>query len=173
MTSLGIELLEINTQVELLEEYNGHLTKKKENIANDIKRLIIVNDELKREIETKTQLNEIRIHKKVKENKSEEINKLETNLQTIIKNVTELEGRVENEIGKIRMFSPEILKLNIELRHKENKKENVLESVECKFKLGEELKNRLEEWRRIYRDTKEKVINIFKIRFLNKLQIII
>jgi len=60
-----------------------------------------LNDDLKREIEAKNQLNEIRVQKKVKENNSEEIQKLDLHLQSVIANIVELEAKIANEIEKI------------------------------------------------------------------------
>ena len=67
------EILNVNTDKELLELQNEFLTNKKEQAIIERKKLINQNDELKHEIEAKTQLNEIRIQKKMKDNHSEEL----------------------------------------------------------------------------------------------------
>jgi hypothetical protein len=156
----GIEkdILEMNSQVEGLNIVNEYLVKKKEDVIAERKKLINLNDELKREIEAKTQLNEIRIQKKVKENNSEEIQKLECHLQGVINNITELEGKIGIEIEKTRMFSAEIIKLNIDLRHKEERRESVIESVDSKLKELTELKDHLEKMKTQHLQIKDKVI---------------
>lgn len=151
------ELCEVNTAVESLELVNDYLVKKKDDIVNDRKRLIHANDDLRREIEAKNQLNEIRVQKKVKENNSEEIQKLEVHLQGVIKNISELEGKIEYEIEKIKMFSTEIIKLNIDLRHKEENRESIIEIVDNKLRELSGLKDRLEELKSEHALLREKV----------------
>lgn len=151
------EICEVNTQVEVLDLANEYIVKKKEDVVSERKKLIGLNDDLKREIEAKMQLNEIRIQKKVKENNSEEIQKLEAHLQGVIKNISELEGKIQYEIEKSRMFSAEIIKLNLDLKHKEEKREIVTESADNKFKELEGLKDKLEELKREHYEIKEKV----------------
>ena len=152
------EILEMNSQVEGLNIVNEYLVKKKEDVVSERKKLINLNDELKREIEAKTQLNEIRIQKKVKENNSEEIQKLESHLQGVINNITELEAKIGIEVEKTRMFSAEIIKLNIDLRHKEDRRETVIESVDSKLKELTELKDHLEKLKTQHLQIKDKVI---------------
>lgn len=151
------EILEINTHVESLDVVNEYLIKKKENIISERKKLINLNDELKREIESKTQLNEIRIQKKVKENNSEEISKLEAHLQGVVNNITELESKISKEIDRVKVFSTDIIRLNIDLRHKEERREVVIESVDSKLKELSELKDDLEKLKTQHNQIKDKV----------------
>jgi hypothetical protein len=157
--SIEKEILDINTHVESLDIVNEYLIKKKETVINERKKLINLNDELKREIEAKTQLNEIRIQKKVKENNSEDISKLEAHLQGVINNITELEGKISTEVEKIRVFSTDIIRLNIDLRHKEERRETVIESVDTKLKELSELKDVLEKLKSQHNQIKDKVKN--------------
>jgi hypothetical protein len=152
------ELLEINSQVESLQMVNDFFGNKKEEVIAHRKKLINTNDELKKEIEAKTQLNEIRIQKKVKENNSEEIQKLQTHLNGVIKNITDLEKKNEIETDKIRMFSLEIIKLKIELKHKEEKSEQVISSVDTKYKELSSLKDTYENVKKEHIEIKDKVI---------------
>ena len=84
------QFLSLTSQVEVFEMANESLIKKKEEVIANRKKLINQNDELKREIESKNQLNEIRIQKKVKDNNSEEIQKLELHLQSIKDTIAEV-----------------------------------------------------------------------------------
>lgn len=119
-------LLSLNSQVEILEMANESLVKKKEDVISNRKKLINQNDELRREIESKNQLNEIRIQKKVKDNNSEEIQKLEIHLQSIkdtiaevnVSYLTEHQDKINKEIDKTKLFSLEIIKLNLDLNIK-------------------------------------------------------
>ena len=119
--------------------------------------MINLNDELKREIEAKTQLNEIRIQKKVKENNSEEISKLEAHLQGVVNNITELESKISTEIDRVKVFSTDIIRLNIDLRHKEERREVVIESVDSKLKELSELKDNLEKLKSQHNHIKDTV----------------
>ena len=120
-----------------------------------------MNDDLKREIEAKNQLNEIRVQKKVKENNSEEIQKLESHLQSVIKNISELEGKIDYEIKKTKMSTHEIIKLNIDLKHKEEKKDLIIKSVDTRIKDLEVLKDHLEILKKEHFMLKEAVNYIF------------
>ncbi len=150
-------IMEGNNDCEVLDAGNEYMNKKKEDVINERKRLINLNDELRREIEAKKQISDIRIQKKVKENNSEEIKNLENHLQGVIKNIGKLEGKVEKEIEKIRIFSAEIIKLNIELRHKEEKKEEVIVKVDEQYKDIQELNDKNEGLKATHVVLKEKV----------------
>ncbi len=88
------QLLDLTSKVEVLEMSNDHLIKKKEEVISIRKKLINQNDELKREIESKNAVNELRIQRKVKENNSEEIQKLEAHLQSIKDTIAEVNVRL-------------------------------------------------------------------------------
>ena len=151
------ELLEVNTQVEGLDIVNEFLVDKKEKIVAERKKLIQTNDDLRREIEAKSQLNDIRIQKKVKENNSEEILKLESHLQGVIKNINDLESKISTEVDKTKMFSLEIIRLNLDLKYKEEKRETVIDSVDRKLKDLSELKDHLETLKTQHYEIKYKV----------------
>jgi hypothetical protein len=90
LEKLETELLSLNSHVEVLEHSNDYLLKKKEEVILNRKKLINQNDELKREIENKNQVNQVRIQRKVLDNNSEEIQKLETHLLSVKDTIAEL-----------------------------------------------------------------------------------
>jgi len=160
-------IFEVNTKVEGLEIVNEFLIKKKEDVIAERKKLVNTNEDLKREIEAKQQLNELRIQKKVKENNSEEIQKLQNHLNGVIKNISDLEGKIQNEIEKIKMFTTEIIKLNLEIKFKEDKKNMIVESVDIRLRALEELKKQLEELKKEHAFLKDKVKKIEMMLKLN------
>jgi len=113
---------------------------------------------LKREIESKNQLNDARIQKKVKDNNSEEILKLETHLASILQNIRDYEQKLDLEKTKSREFHIEIIKLNIELRDKNELRQHTVEMVDEKLKAQEEYKGESEDLKIKLRDTKEKMV---------------
>lgn len=143
--------------MEQLDITNEFLVKKKEEVIVARKKVIGLNDDLKREIEAKNQLNQIRVQKKVKENNSEEIQKLEAHLQSVIATIGELEGKISHEIEKSTSFISESIKLNIELRHKTERREYMIDSVDQKFKEIDKLKDILEELKAQHHTLREKV----------------
>lgn len=143
--SIEKELLMSNYRVEELEMCNDFLIKKKEEAIQERKKFIVMNEELKREIEQKQQLNDMRIQKKVKENNSEEIQKLQEDLKEYIAKGDEFEKKIQVEYDKAKTFSSEIIKLNIEIKHREVRKEKLLEVIDEKYKIMDELKEKLDE----------------------------
>ena len=75
------------------------------------KKLISLNEELKREIDQKNQLNELRILKKVKDNKLKETSDQEEVLKGLIKNIDDFKRKINWEYEKIKVYSNEIIKL--------------------------------------------------------------
>jgi hypothetical protein len=151
------EIMEITTQIQCLEMTNEFLIKKKEDVISERKKLIFSNDDFKREIEAKSQLYEIRIQKQVKSNNSEEIKKLQDHLDSVNNKINELIGKIEKEMEKTKIFTAEIIKLNIDLRHKEEMRVNVIESVDSKIKELTALRDHCEDLKKGNNDLKEKV----------------
>ena len=112
---------ELNTQVEGMELVNDYYVKKKQNVVNERKKYVDLNVELRHEIDSKNQLNEIRIQKKVKEANSEEIQNLNNHLNETNEKIKDLEDKIQKELEKIKNFNNDIIKNNIELKHKEEK----------------------------------------------------
>ncbi len=138
------DLITNNLRIEELDLQNEYLAKKKEEMITERKKFIALNEELKREIEQKNQLNEMRIQKKVKENNSEEIAKQEENLKGLVKNVEDFEKKIFVENDKAKMFASEIIKLNLEIKKRLTKKTKMIEVVEEKFHAVDELKDKYE-----------------------------
>jgi len=151
------EMLKLTTEVEELEQLNDFLISKKERVIQDRKRFAQLNEDLKREIESKNQLNDARIQKKVKDNNSEEIVKLENHSNQILNNIREYEQKLEMETSKSREFIIDIIKLNVELRDKNEGRQHIVETVDAKLKENEEYKGELEELTRKQFDTREKL----------------
>lgn len=151
------EILQVNSTVEKFDITNDYLVKKKEEVVAERKKIIQQNDDLKREIEAKNQLNQIRVQKKVKENNSEEIQKLQAHLQSVTATITELEDKISSEIEKSRLFVSETIKLNIDLRHKNERREFIIASVDHKIKELDSLKDILEDLKGQHHTLREKV----------------
>jgi len=141
-----------------LELANEFLINKKEETISERKKLMNTNDELKHEIEAKMQLNEIRIQKKMKENHSEELKKLDAHLKSVSECIIDTEGKVIKEQEKSRIFLSEILKSNIEMRHREEKQKVLIASTEEKEARLEELKSKFEDLKNEHVNLKEKAI---------------
>mmetsp|Transcript_29477 Transcript_29477/g.30593 ORF Transcript_29477/g.30593 Transcript_29477/m.30593 type:complete len:524 (+) Transcript_29477:2-1573(+) len=139
------ELIMASFKVEELEVSNDFLIKRKEETIEERKKFIGLNEELKREIEQKSQLNEMRIQKKVKENNSEEIQKMQEDLKEYIAKGEDFEKKIQVEYDKSKAFTSDIIKHGIEIRHREQKKEKLLEVIDEKFKVIDELKEKVEE----------------------------
>jgi hypothetical protein len=155
------ESLEMITKKELLELQNEFLINKKDQIISDRKKLINQNDELNHEIEAKTQLNEIRIQKKMKDNHSEDSANLEKHLKFVNDSIIDLESKVHKEIEKSKMLNIEIMKTNIELRHRQEKMKNLEISTEEKKGNIEVLKSKFEDCKNEHNNLKDKVIIYF------------
>ena len=137
--------LELNSMVESMELVNNFLIKKKNDVISERKKYVDLNVELRHEIEAKNQLNEIRIQKKVKEANSEEIQKLNEHLKQTNEKIDELIQKIDKEVEKIKNFSNDIIKHGIDLRHKEEKRNELIESVDTKMKEETDLKQEVEE----------------------------
>jgi chromosome segregation protein len=137
--------LELNATVEGMELVNDFLIKKKNDVISERKKYVDLNVELRHEIEAKNQLNEIRIQKKVKEANSEEIQKLNEHLKDTNTKIDELVYKIEKEVEKIKNFTNDIIKYEIDLRHKEEKRSELIESVDTKMKEETDLKQEVEE----------------------------
>ena len=151
------QILELNTQVESMELVNEFLTKKKNDVVSERKKYVDLNIELKHEIEAKNQLNEIRIQKKVKEANSEEIQKLNEHLKQTNDKIEELNQKISKEIDKVKTFTNDIIRYTIELRHKENSRNELIESVDSKMKEVTELKEKVEEMNKNNEELKGKI----------------
>jgi hypothetical protein len=154
-----------------LELTNEFLVNKKEETITEKKKLMNGNDELKHEIEAKMQLNEIRIQKKMKENNSEVLKKLDAHLKSVNECIIDTDAKVIKEQEKSRMFISEIIKLNIALRHRQEKHQILTMSSQEKTTELVELKSKFEDLKNEHLNLKEKVINVFlvfqlKISFL-------
>lgn len=154
------ETLEINSVIQSLELANEFLLNKKEETISERKKLMNTNEELKHEIEAKTQLNEIRIQKKMKDNNSEELKKLDAHLKSVNDCIIETEGKVVKELEKSRMFISEILKLSIEMRNRQDKQKVLIASTDEKVTELAELKSKFENLKNEYTNLQEKVLFI-------------
>ena len=91
------------------------------------------------------------------QNNSEEILKLESHLQGVIKNISDLESKISTEVEKTKIFSLEIIRLNLDLKYKDEKREKVIDSVDRKLKDLSELKDHLETLKIQHYEIKDKV----------------
>ena len=148
---------ELNTQVEGMELVNDYYVKKKQNVVNERKKYVDLNVELRHEIDSKNQLNEIRIQKKVKEANSEEIQNLNNHLNETNEKIKDLEDKIQKELEKIKNFNNDIIKNNIELKHKEEKKDELMETIDKRIKESTELKQKAEELNRNNEELKQKI----------------
>jgi len=160
------EILEHNTKIETNEISNDYIIQKKENVIKERKKLMSINDEIKREIEAKQQIHEIRVQKRIRDKNCEEIQKLDTHLQGVKKNVDELGARIEKEVEKSKNLQNEVIKASLELRTAEDKGNNLSETVDIKFKELNEIKVKLGKLREIHAEIREKVRKYF-YTFLN------
>lgn len=151
------DTLETNTIVECLELQNEFLTNKKEQVIIDRKKLINQNDELKHEIEAKTQLNEIRIQKKMKDNHSEDLKNMEKHLKFVNESIADLEAKVEKEIEKSKMLNIEIMKNTIEYGHRQEKMKNLEVTTQEKEGQISELKSNFEDCKNEHNNLKDRV----------------
>lgn len=100
--------------------------QEKNDVINERKKYIDLNIELRHEIEAKTTLNENRIQKKVREANSEEIQEINLKLDETNQKVSDLEGKIQKEIEKIHNFTKEIIKVNIQIKHRKEVEEELL-----------------------------------------------
>ena len=155
--NLEKDLLTNDIRIEELEIQNDYLAKKKEQMITERKKLISLNEELKREIEQKNQLNDMRIQKKVKENNSEEISKQEETLKKLVANGEDFEKKIYVEYNKSKTFASEIIKLNIEINKRLAMKEKVVEVLNEKYKEVDELKEKAEGLKEHYEETNNRL----------------
>jgi len=134
-----------------------YIVKKTKDVVNERKKFVDLNVELRHEIDAKNQLNEIRIQKKVKEANSEEIQNLNAHLKETNEKITELENKINKELEKIRNFNNDIIKNNIELRHREEKRQELSNSIDEKIKTETELKEKADELNRKNEDLKAQI----------------
>lgn len=151
------ENLVLVTKIEELDLTNEFLQNKKDDIVSQRKKLIQVNEDLKREIEAKKQLNEIRIQKKVKENNSIEIKKLEEHLNSIKEKIIGFEEKIKNEVEKIKILMTDIIRLNLDLKEKNEKRDQLMKIGDEKLAHIRNLKDHLEEIKNKYFEIKTKV----------------
>ena len=121
--------LKLNTDAECAEMVNNYIIKKKNDVINERKKYIDLNIELKHEIEAKNTLNDNRIQKKVREANSEEIQEITNKLEETKQKVNDLENKIQKEIGKIHNFTKDIIKVNIQLKHRKEYEENLQKNI--------------------------------------------
>ena len=139
------DLIMAQFRVDELDMSNDFLIKKKQEMIDEKKKFIIINDELKREIEQKSQANEMRIQKKVKENNSEEIQKQQEDLKELIIKGDEFEKKFLIEYEKSRTFASQIIKNTIEIKYREQKKDKLMQVIDDKYKIIDDLKEKVDE----------------------------
>ena len=149
------KFLKLNTDAECAEMVNNYVIKKKNDVIAERKKYIDLNIELKHEIEAKNTLNDNRIQKKVREANSEEIQEIQFKLGETNQKVSDLEGKIQKEIDKIHNFTKEIIKVNIQLKHRKeveedlqkhiSKQKDVLEQAKKTFEVCEKESNTLKE----------------------------
>ena len=173
-----LDKIEFESQIKLLEDMTTEKTKSydetnnkikelntktneepyfKQNVVNERKKYVDLNVELRHEIDSKNQLNEIRIQKKVKEANSEEIQNLNNHLNETNEKIKDLEDKIQKELEKIKNFNNDIIKNNIELKHKEEKKDELMETIDKRIKESTELKEKAEELNRNNEELKQKI----------------
>ena len=123
------QCLKLNTEAECAELVNNYLIKKKNDVVNERKKYIDLNVELKHEIDAKKTLNDNRIQKKVREANSEEIQEIKAKLDETNQKVADLEGKIKREIQKIHNFTKEIIKINIQLKHRQEDEDEIQKSI--------------------------------------------
>ncbi len=138
------QCLKLTTDAECAELVNNYLIKKKNDVINERKKYIDLNIELRHEIEAKKTLNDNRIQKKVREANSEEIQEIKAKLEETNQKVADLENKIEREIQKIHNFTKEIIKVNIQLKHRHEVEDDLQKSIEKHKEELEELKKTYE-----------------------------
>jgi chromosome segregation ATPase len=136
--------LKLTTEAECAELVNNYLIKKKNDVVNERKKYIDLNIELKHEIEAKKTLNDNRIQKKVREANSEEIQEIKLKLDETNQKVADLENKIQREIQKIHNFTKEIIKVNIQLKHRHEVEEDIQKEIGKHKEELEELKKTYE-----------------------------
>ena len=108
---------------------NNYILKKKNDVIEERKKYIDLNIEINHELEAKTTLNDNRIQKKVREVNSEEINEIKFKLEETNQKVADLEGKIEKEIEKKYNLTKEIIKINIQLKHRKEVEDDLLKRL--------------------------------------------
>ena len=138
------QCLKLTTEAECAELVNNYLIKKKNDVINERKKYIDLNVELKHEIDAKRTLNDNRIQKKVREANSEEIAEIKFKLEETNQKVADLENKIQKEIEKIHNFTKEIIKVNIQIKHRQEVEEDLEKNIKKHKEELEELKNTYE-----------------------------
>ena len=136
--------LKLNTDADCAELVNNYLIKKKNDVINERKKYIDLNVELKHEIEAKKTLNDTRIQKKVREANSEEIQEITAKLNETNQKVQDLENKIQREIQKIHNFTKEIIKVNIQINHRQEVENDVQKEIQKNKDELDELKKTYE-----------------------------
>jgi len=93
----------------------------------------------------------------MKDNNSEELKKLDTHLKSVNDCILDLEGKIGKEQEKTKMFISEMLKLNIEMRNRQEKFKVLTNSTEEKARDLLILKSKFEDLKNEHLNLKEKV----------------
>ena len=123
------QFLKLTTEAECAEMMNNYILKKKNDVIEERKKYIDLNIEINHELEAKTTLNDNRIQKKVREVNSEEINEIKFKLEETNQKVADLEGKIEKEIEKKYNLTKEIIKINIQLKHRKEVEDDLLKRL--------------------------------------------
>jgi hypothetical protein len=158
---LEIDLIDLNSNIEQLVTLNDFVTKKTETVVTERKKLIAQNEILNREIEAQKQLNEIRIHKKVKEYNSPEYRKFEDQLLVLNKSIAEVEDKMGHEKEKIDNLTKEIIKLTIQENHFNEIRQIIIDSVDTKLREITTMRSIIDEMKRNNVLVKEKVYILY------------
>ena len=157
IVDLEKKLLEFNTQAEGMQLVNDYIVKKKGDVINERKKYVDLNVELRHEIDAKNQLNQIRIQKKVKEHNSEEIQNLNNKLNEYNEKIKDQEDNMNRQLGLIKKYTNEIILKKIQLKHFEEQRKELTESIDEKVKESTELKEKLEELNKQNEELKVKI----------------
>ena len=151
------QCLKLNTEAECAELVNNYLIKKKNDVINERKKYIDTNVELKHEIDAKKTLNDNRIQKKVREANSEEIQEIKLKLDETNQKVADLENKIKKEIDKIHNFTKEIIKTNIQIKHRQEVEDELQKNLQKHKEELEELKNTYETYENESDTLKDKI----------------
>ena len=138
------QYLKLNTDAECAELVNNYLIKKKNDVVNERKKYIDLNVELRHEIDAKKTLNDNRIQKKVREANSEEIQEIKMKLNETNQKVEDLENKIQREIQKIHNFTKEIIKINIQMKHRQEVEDDIQKEIQKHKEELDELKKTFE-----------------------------
>lgn len=156
--SLMKDVIDLKNIAEGLETENNYLIEKKKNLVDERKKLVESNIELNHEIESKNQINELRIQKKVKELNSEEVQKLNEHLDITNKKINEFNDKIDKEVNKIKNLTNEIIKCNIEIKRGQEKQEILEKSINNKNTTLDDITNIKNTKDKENEELKEKII---------------